>query len=127
MIEREPFLIRHMVRIFAVVATAGLITLVIVGVRFQIENAEHASSTRGASHQYKSRPPTASELADSCEFFGGVYLGAPVKKSVATVGLLDSCNLVGTPIQRQQCEYFEGAWRKADCSVDVTAALQAQR
>jgi hypothetical protein len=126
MIEREPFLIRHMVRIFAVLAAVGLIALVIFGVRFQSENAEYASATRGASHQYKSRPPIASELADSCEFFGGVYLGAPAK-TVGTVGLLESCNLVGTAVQRIQCEFFDGTWRKADCSVDVTAALQAQR
>ncbi len=120
MIEREPFLIRNGLRIFGIFAAAGLITLFLVGVRFQIENAE----TQNEENRYTARPPTSVELQASCDFFGGTFLGIPDTQKVGYFGLHETCNLVGTPLEGKQCEFFDGTWRQPSCSVDVTAALQ---
>jgi len=122
MIEREPFIIRNGLRIFSVVVVLGLVALIVVGIRFQIENAEHANEVNRLS----SRVPNATELKAGCDFFGGQYLGMPVvAPGSGSPGLMEVCNLTGTAQQGWQCEHFDGAYSRGSCSVDVGATLQA--
>ncbi|MCY3749263.1 MAG: hypothetical protein OXG64_08210 [Chloroflexi bacterium] len=122
MIEREPFIIRNGLRIFSVVVVLGLVALIVVGIRFQIENAEHANEIK----RFETRVPNASELKAGCDFFGGQYLGMPVvAPGGASAGLMEACNLAGTAQAGWQCEHFDGAYSRGSCSVDVGATLQA--
>ena len=68
MIEREPFLIRNGLRIFTILAVVGLFVLIVVGIRFQVENAEFSNDER----RFRTRVPNAVELKASCDFFGNV-------------------------------------------------------
>ena len=122
MIEREPFIIRNGMRIFSVVVVVGLVALIVIGIRFQIENAEFANE----EHRLQSRPSGAVELQGSCEFFGGQYLGMPaLPPRSAAPNLTQVCNLAGTAAERLQCDAFEGAYGRNGCSVDIGAMLQA--
>jgi hypothetical protein len=122
MIEREPFIIRNGMRIFSVLVVVGLFALIVIGIRFQIENAEHANE----ENRLSSRVPNATELRTSCDFFGGQYLGMPVVlPQSAAPGLMEACNLSGTAQAGWQCEHFDGAYSRGSCSVDVEATLQA--
>ncbi len=122
MIEREPFIIRNGMRIFSVLVVVGLVALIVVGIRFQIENAEHANEV----NRYSSRVPNAVELKASCDYFGGQFLGMPVSMPrTGAPGLMEVCNLAGTPQAGWQCEHFDGAYSRGSCSVDVGATLQA--
>ncbi|MCY3957569.1 MAG: hypothetical protein OXG65_04670 [Chloroflexi bacterium] len=122
MIEREPFIIRNGLRIFSVVVVLGLVALIVVGIRFQIENAEHANEIK----RFETRVPNARELKAGCDFFGGQYLGMPVvAPGGASAGLMEACNLAGTAQAGWQCEHFDGAYSRGSCSVDVGATLQA--
>ena len=122
MIEREPFLIRNGLRIFSGVVVVGLVALIVVGIRFQIENAEFENEER----RYQSRVPNAAELQASCDFFGGQYLGMPVvAPGSGSPGLMEVCNLTGTAQAGWQCEHFDGAYSRGSCSVDVGTTLQA--
>ncbi len=121
MIEREPFLIRNGLRIFSIVAVVGILVLVIIGVRFQVENAEF----EGEERRLRSRPPTVAELQESCAYFQGAFLGMPTApRSRASPGLFETCNLRGTVVQQLQCVHYRGDWRGSACSVDVDAVLQ---
>lgn len=122
MIEREPFLIRNGLRIFSVLAVLGLVALIVVGIRFQIENAEFENAER----RLQSRVPNAIELKAGCDFFGGQFLGMPVvAPGSGSPGLMEVCNLSGTAQAGWQCEHFDGAYSRGSCSVDVGATLQA--
>ena len=122
MIEREPFIIRNGLRIFSVVVVLGLVALIVIGIRFQIENAEHANEVNRLS----SRVPNAVELKAGCDFFGGQFLGMPaVAPGGGAPGLMEVCNLTGTAQQGWQCEHFDGAYSRGSCSVDVGTTLQA--
>ena len=122
MIEREPFIIRNGLRIFSVVVVVGLVALIVIGIRFQIENAEHANEIR----RFETRVPNAIELKASCDFFGGQFLGMPVvPHGSGAPGLMEVCNLSGTAQAGWQCEHFDGAYSRGSCSVDVGTTLQA--
>ncbi len=122
MIEREPFIIRNGLRIFSVVVVVGLVALIVIGIRFQIENAEHSNE----ENRYSSRVPNAVELKTGCDFFGGQFLGMPVvAPGSGSPGLMEVCNLSGTAQAGWQCEHFDGAYSRGSCSVDVGATLQA--
>ncbi len=122
MIEREPFLIRNGMRIFSVAVVVGLVALIVIGIRFQIENAEHANVV----NRYSSRVPNATELKASCDFFGGQFVGVPaVMPRTGAPGLMEVCNLGGTAQAGWQCEHFDGTYSRGSCSVDVEATLQA--
>ena len=122
MIEREPFIIRNGLRIFSVVVVVGRLALSVVGVRFQIENAEAENEQRWN----QTRTPNAVELKAACDFFGGQYLGMPVvAPGGGAPGLMEVCNLGGTAQAGWQCEHFDGAYSRGSCSVDVGATLQA--
>ena len=93
MIEREPFIIRNGLRIFSVLVAVGMVALIVIGIRFQIENAEHANEIK----RFETRVPNASELKAGCDFFGGQYLGMPVvAPGGGAPGLMEVCNLAGT-------------------------------
>ena len=130
MIEREPFLIRNGLRIFSVLVVLGLVALIVVGIRFQIENAEFANDER----RFRTRTPNAAELRASCEFFGGQFLGMPaVAPGSAAAGLMEACYLGPDPVRNPdgtaqagwQCQHFKGEYIRGSCSVDVGATLQA--
>ncbi len=122
MIEREPFLIRNGMRIFSVLAVLGLVVLIVVGIRFQVENAEFANEQR----RFRTRTPNAAELRASCDFFGGQFLGMPsVAPGSPATSLMEACNLGGTAQAGWQCQHFDGAYSRGSCSVDVGATLQA--
>ena len=122
MIEREPFLIRNGMRIFSVLAVLGLVVLIVVGIRFQVENAEFSNEQR----RFRTRTPNAAELRASCDFFGGQFLGMPsVAPGSPATSLMESCNLGGTAQAGWQCQHFDGAYSRGSCSVDVGATLQA--
>ncbi len=122
MIEREPFIIRNGMRIFSVLVVVGLVALIVVGIRFQVENAEHSNE----ANRYRSRVPNATELKASCDYFGGQFVGMPVTMPrTGSPGLMEACNLAGTAQAGWQCEHFDGAYSRGSCSVDVGATLQA--
>ena len=122
MIEREPFIIRNGLRIFGIFVAVGLLALIVVGIRFQIENAEFENAER----RLQSRVPNATELKAGCDFFGGQYLGMPVvAPGGGAPGLMEVCNLAGTAQAGWQCEHFDGAYSRGSCSVDVGTTLQA--
>jgi hypothetical protein len=121
MIEREPFLIRNGLRIFTILAVVGLFVLIVVGIRFQVENAEFSNDER----RFRTRVPNAVELKASCDFFGGQFVGMPsVAPGSPAPGLMDACDLGGTAAASLQCVYFDGAWGRGSCNVDVATALQ---
>lgn len=122
MIEREPFIIRNGMRIFSVFVVVGLVALIVIGIRFQIENAEFSNE----ENRLGSRTPEAVEMKASCDFFGGQFLGMPVRAPASPApSLMQACNLSGTAAERLQCDSFEGVYGRSGCSVDVGAMLQA--
>ena len=122
MIEREPFLIRNGMRIFSVAVLVGLIALIVIGIRFQIENAEFANEER----RFRTRIPNQVEFSASCDFFSGQFVGMPaLPPNSPAPSLVEVCNLGGTALARIQCEHFEGVWGRDSCSIDVGQALQA--